>query len=153
MSTISNTTGFVSTRTAVLAVNSTIQAIVNLSQSVAALLGDPTAFTATYAATIATTIEFIELDVLGLPFLTTAQRNEVINVLNQVASINNSASAAGVITIQQINSMLGLLELAVLKLRAFSFLTTVFPFLQKGCCGGTTSLQSNRCGGSTSICC
>jgi hypothetical protein len=144
MSSCCSSTVFTSAGSAVLAVNRTIQAIVNLSQSVAALLGNPAAYNSTYAAAITNTIEFIKLDVAGLTSLTTVQRNEVINVLNQAEAINNSASAAGVITVQQINSILSLLELAVLKLRAFSFLTAIFPFLQRDCCG-TSNLRS-RCG-------
>jgi hypothetical protein len=113
-----------------LAFNSTALSIVNLSQSVAALLGNPLAFNTTYASTLITTIQLIANDVSSLP-LTVVQRNEILNLLNLAITIINQAVAAGFITIEQINSLLNILELAVQKLNAFSF-PLLFSPLQKG---------------------
>ncbi len=135
----------------ILAVNSTILGIVNLSQSVAALLGNTAAFTPTYAATLVQTIEFIKADVAGLPF-SAAQQAEIVNVLNQVESIINAANSAGVITIQQVNSVLSLLQLAVQKINAFVTPLLLGP-LQKGCFRGPAQTFSCNCCRSTSLCC
>ncbi len=113
------------------AVNNTVQAIINVSQSVAALLGDPTAFTSTYANTLITTLELIEDNVRSLP-LTTVQENEVLNVLNQAINLINLANEVGFIPIELVNSVLGLLQLAITKINAFTAGLSNQP-IQRGC--------------------
>ncbi|TCL59768.1 hypothetical protein EDC14_10375 [Hydrogenispora ethanolica] len=135
----------------VLAVNATVLSIVNLAQSVAALLGNLAAFNSTYASTLIATIELIKADVAALP-LTTAQQNEIIIVLNEAENIINTANAAGAITIEQINSILNLLQLAIQKINVF-----IAPFffgpLQKGCFRGPKQTFSCNSCRSTSCCC
>ena len=99
-----------------MSVGSTILSIENLSQSVAALLGDPAPFTSAYQTTIAN----IQADVTGLS-LTATQRTEINTVLGQASGIISGATV-GAITIQQLNTILDLLQLAVLKLNTFAFL-------------------------------
>ncbi len=103
-----------------MSVGSTILSIENLSQSVAALLGDPAAFTSAYQTTLLTTIANIQADVTGLS-LTATQRTEINTVLGQASGIISGATV-GAITIQQLNTILDLLQLAVLKLNTFAFL-------------------------------
>ncbi len=128
-------------------INITLQALVNLQQSVAALFGNLAAYTPTYAATITQTIEAIKAQVVTLPF-TTTQINEIINVLNQAEVINNQASAVGFITTEQLNTILNLLQLASQKVSAFSF--SILTFKPQRGCGRGVCCQRFTC---TSSCC
>lgn len=118
--------------------NTTVLSIVNLSQSVAALLGNLAAFTNAYATTLINTIQLIKNDVFNLP-LSVTQRNEIINVLNLAETILTQARAAGFITIEQVNAVLNLLDLAINKINVFSFPLFFGPlqtgsFSRKCCC-------------------
>ena len=101
-----------------MSMGSVIRSIENLSQSVAALFGNLAAFTSTYATTLINTIELIKSDVSALS-LTLSQKNEILNVLNQAENIIISARNVGFITIEQLNTILELLQLAVLKVESF----------------------------------
>ncbi|TCL58324.1 hypothetical protein EDC14_104217 [Hydrogenispora ethanolica] len=103
-----------------MSVGSTILSIENLSQSVAALLGNPAAFSAGYQATLIATYNNIIADV-ALLSLTAAQRAQIATVLTQ-ARDTIAAATIGAITVQQINTVLELNQLAVLKLNTFAFL-------------------------------
>ena len=148
------------TSTSVQAINITLQALVNLQQSVAALLGNLAAYSPTYAATITQTIEAIKAQVTTLPF-TATQINEIINVLNQAEVINNQASAVGFITIDQVNTILNLLQLASQKVSAFSFSILTFRVQRgfgRGVCQRFSCTSSCSCNNSCSnifnnICC
>ncbi len=101
---------------------SVILAIENLAQSVAALLGNLGAFNATYGNTLISTIELIKTQVASLP-IQAGQKTQIINLLNLAENIITSAITAGSITTTQVNSLLDILQLEVLKTLTFSLLT------------------------------
>ncbi|TCL62983.1 hypothetical protein EDC14_102237 [Hydrogenispora ethanolica] len=94
---------------------SVISSIERLSQSIAALLGNTAAFPA-FRTTLITTFELIKGAVRELPVRFFRQQ-EILQVLNQAETIVSGALA---ITIQELNTILGLLQLATLKVTVFT---------------------------------
>jgi hypothetical protein len=95
---------------------SILSSIERLSQSVAALLGNPAAFTSTFRTTLVTTFELVKGAIREFPVRFFRQQ-EILQVLNQAEAI---ISGAVTITAQELNTVLGLLQLAALKVTVFA---------------------------------
>lgn len=118
-----------------MSVCSVLRNIQNVEQQIAPFLATPAALTPAVAASLVTSIELIKGAVRELP-LAFVPKNDILNVLTEAQTILQLNGALGLTSIEQLLSVLQLLDLAALKVRNTNL----------GCPQGfTTVSSSSRC--------
>ncbi len=101
-----------------MSLQSVVRGIEVQSQQVANILANPAFFNSSVANSLITGLELIKGSVRELtiqPF----RKADIIGRIDQAEAIVRAAVAAGFITVEQLNSLLGLLQLVSLKVASF----------------------------------